>query len=109
MRAIFLTSLLVAAQAFQAPVCYKMSTALRSSDTHIDPQFTAGSGMDVDALPMFIDNLNQENFLESLEMMEPLFTNECVGDECDLLLGKLEEKCDKIGKKLPEGYAATHH
>jgi hypothetical protein len=57
----------------------------------------------------FIDNLTVDNFVETLEMMEPLLLNECVGPECDVHLDRLRSKCQEIGKELPEGYAPTHH
>mmetsp|Transcript_40267 Transcript_40267/g.83861 ORF Transcript_40267/g.83861 Transcript_40267/m.83861 type:complete len:111 (-) Transcript_40267:241-573(-) len=71
--------------------------------------FFADSGLTVDAIPMYIDNLDVDNFEASLEMLEPLLTNECVGDECDVFVGELKEKAASIGKDIPEGYAPYHH
>lgn len=69
----------------------------------------AGSGMNVNDIDLFIDNLNEENFVKSLEMLEPLLINECVGDVCDDYVGQVIAKADEIGKKVPKGYANTHH
>jgi hypothetical protein len=71
--------------------------------------FTAGSGMDVEHIPFLIDNLNEENFAESLAVLEPLLTNECVGDVCDDYMSQLKEKAESIGKQIPSGYAPSHH
>lgn len=60
-------------------------------------------------LPFMIEKLTKENFDESIEMMEALLTNECVGDECDIAMGLLKEKCKEIGMELPPDYAPTHH
>jgi hypothetical protein len=83
--------------------------SLRNSDTHVEREFTADSGMNVDNLPLFIDNLNVENFEESLEIFEALFTNECVGDTCEDYINQLKEKAKTIGKELPPGFGSKHH
>ena len=90
------------------PSSFARSKALAMS-THMDKDYTAGSGMTEHEIGLFIDNLTAENFDESLEMLEPLLTNECVGEVCDDYVGRLKEKADKIGKTVPKGYAATHH
>lgn len=75
----------------------------------MNKDFTADSGLDIGSVPVLIENLNKDNFAESLEMLEPMLMNECAGDECTLFLSQLEKKCAAIGKSLPEGYAPTHH
>jgi len=77
--------------------------------TAMDSSFTADSGLTADQIPMFIENLNAENFEESIKMLEPLLVNECVGDKCDLFLQELRDKAAAIGKELPAGYAPSHH
>ena len=77
--------------------------------TQIDKDYTVGSGMTERDIPLFINNLTIENFEESIAMLEPLLTNECVGDMCDDYVGALQEKASALGKELPPGYAATHH
>jgi len=77
--------------------------------TKMDKGFTADSGLTVEMIPMYIENLNEENFDESLGMLEPLLTNECVGDKCDTFMEDLKAKAASIGKSLPEGYAPSHH
>ncbi|KAL3915893.1 MAG: hypothetical protein SGARI_008084 [Bacillariaceae sp.] len=108
--AFLIASLFASSQAF-APMTASTSrnTALFNADSHIDKSFTAGSGMDVDTIPVLIKNLNEDNFAESLEMMEPLLMNECVGDECDIFLSQVQDKADDLGMKIPKGYAPTHH
>jgi predicted esterase len=69
----------------------------------------ADSSLDVHNLRSLIDNLKPDNFDVSLEMMEPLLMNECVGDECEMYLEQLKDKCGEIGKELPSGFAPTHH
>ena len=69
----------------------------------------ADSSLDVHNLPMLIDNLAPDNFDASLELIETLIVNECVGQECEDYLGQLKDKCQEIGKTLPEGFAPTHH
>ena len=69
----------------------------------------ADSSLDVHNLRTLIDNLAPDNYDTSLRMMEPLLVNECVGQECEDYLAQLKEKCEEIGKPLPEGYAPTHH
>jgi len=104
----FLFALVASAQAFTHQALVTQKTTLFNSETHIDPQYTVSEGMTHDTVPVFIDNLNQENFLESLEMMEPLLMNECVGKEYDEFMSQLETKCADVGKKVPKGYAKTH-
>jgi len=72
-------------------------------------EFFADSGLTVDAIPMYIDNLDVDNFEASLEMLEPLLTNECVGDQCDVFVDELKDKAAEIGKEIPEGYGRFHH
>jgi len=78
-------------------------------DTKMPSTFVAGSGMNGRHISILIDNLSPENFAESLEVMEPLLTNECVGKECDLYMEMLHQKSSSIGMQVPEGYAPTHH
>lgn len=75
----------------------------------MEREFTADSGMNVDSLPLYIDNLNVENFEESLEIFEAVFANECVGDTCEDYINQLQEKAKAIGKELPPGFGAKHH
>ena len=70
---------------------------------------TADSSLDVHNLRTLIDNLAPDNFKVSLSLIEPLLMNECVGDECELYLSQLHDKCEEIGMKLPDGFAPTHH
>lgn len=107
---ILLTGLLGSSAAFTAqPLSRHPSVLSMTSETHMDKGYTVGSGMTEHEIPTLIDNLNQENFMESLEMLEPLLTNECVGDICDDYVGMLREKAQEIGKEIPPGYAASHH
>lgn len=87
----------------------KATHPLFSEDTHISKDFTASSGMTEFHIPTMIDNLSADNFDASLEMMEPLLVNECVGEEYDTFMSKLTQKTKEIGKELPKGYAPTHH
>lgn len=96
-----------AAQAFQPAFTTRPTTFLACS--HIDPKFTADSGMTVDNLPLYIDNLNKDNFIESLEMFEALVRNECVGDSCDDYVGQLADKAASLGLDLPDGFCNNHH
>ena len=107
--AFLIASLIASVQAFAPMASTSRTTALFSSDTHIDKAYTAGSGMNDDTLPFLIKNLDEDNFVESLEMMEPLLMNECVGDECDMFLSQLEDKASELGKEIPAGYAPSHH
>lgn len=107
--ALTLAFLAATTQAFVPGTRPSTPTFCMSSNTHISKDFTADSGMNEAAIPVLIDNLNQENFLESLEMLEPLMTNECVGEVCDLYMGDLEEKCEKVGMDLPKDFPRTHH
>jgi len=82
-----------------------------TSEEHIKmpSTFVAGSGMNEHHIRILIENLSPENFAESLEVMEPLLTNECVGHECDLYMDMLHQKSSSIGMQVPQGYAPTHH
>jgi len=107
-----LSLLLIAAsaEAFLAPVPSFVKPQLcMTSETHISGGFQADSGMTVNDIPLFIKNLSADNFDESLEMLEPLLVNECVGDQCELFMEDLKAKCKEIGKELPAGYAPSHH
>jgi hypothetical protein len=75
--------------------------------THIAKEFTAGSGMNVQTIPTMIDHLTEDNFDESLEMMEPLLVNEATLTEYLGFIKVLKARCETIGKSIPEGYA--HH
>ena len=108
----FLLATAAKTQAFtttNAPPSRMVTTPLFTSETHINPDFTSGSGMDVDSIPVFIKNLSKDNFDESLEMMEPLLQNEVVGKEYDDFMDQLKQKCKEIGMELPKNYAPTHH
>jgi len=80
-----------------------------TAETHISKDFAAGSGMNEHDIPILIKNLSKENFEESLEMLEPLLTVECVGDICDDYISQLKDKASEIGMEIPAGYASTHH
>lgn len=80
-----------------------------SSVTHMDKTYTVGSGMTEHDIQFFIEKMSPENFEETLEMLEPLLTNECVGDICEDYVGQLQDKAASIGKKVPDNYAPTHH
>lgn len=110
MRFTFLLSLVAGTQAIVTQPFVAKSTvpATTFRVSHIDADFTASSGMNEDAMPSLIDHLNEENFVESLEMMEPLFMNECVGKEYETFMSQLESKCNEIGKDIPPGYAPHH-
>ena len=82
---------------------------LRKTETHFDQGFTADSGLTVDNIPLFIDNLSVENFEESLEVAEVLLKNECVGDVCDDYVSQFQEKAESLGKTLPKGFGSMHH
>jgi hypothetical protein len=107
--AFVIAALFASAQAFAPMIITSHNTALFNSETHIDKSYTAGSGMNDDTLPFMIKNLSKDNFVESLEMMEPLLLNECVGEECELYMSQLQDKAAELGLKIPEGYAPTHH
>lgn len=77
--------------------------------THIDKDYTASAGMNVHDIPFLIEHLTQENFRETLEMLEPLLTNECVGDVCDDYLTHLHYKAAEIDKLIPPTYGRKHH
>ncbi|KAG7369573.1 hypothetical protein IV203_027319 [Nitzschia inconspicua] len=100
----------LAADAF-SPACQRpfATTLQMTSETHINRDYTAGSGMNDNSIPVLIKNLNKDNFEESLEMLEPLLMNECVGEECELFMGQLNDKATEIGMKVPDGYAPSHH
>ena len=66
---------------------------------------TASSGVNVDDIPSIIENLTAENFDESLEVLEPLLMNECVGEVCMDYIGDVEAKAEKMGKAIPDSYA----
>jgi len=74
-----------------------------------DKNQMADSSLDVHNLRTLIDNLKPDNYDASLGLMEPLLMNECVGQECEDYLAQLKDKCQEIGKPLPEGFAPTHH
>ena len=78
-------------------------------NTHISKDYTAGSGMTEHEIPLFIKNLSKDNFDESLEMLEALLNNECVGDICEDYVGQLQEKAKEIGKEIPKGFGSLHH
>jgi hypothetical protein len=113
MRITFLVALMAfSVQAFTIlPTQQKVRSAVllrMSSETHIDRDYTASEGMNHDSIPTLIHHLKEDNFVESLEMMEPLFMNECVGEEYDQYMTQLKMKCAELGKQLPEGYAPNH-
>ena len=66
---------------------------------------TAASGANVHDIPSLIEHLTAENFEESLELLEPLLMNECVGEECKDYVGEMEAKAEKLGKTVPDTYA----
>jgi len=103
----FFLAFLGSAQAFSPAFTARPTTFLLES--HIEKGFTADSGMNVENIPLYIDNLNTDNFEESLEMFEALLTNECVGDSCEDYIGQLADKAKSIGKELPKGFASKHH
>jgi len=85
------------------------TTKLFTAETHISKDFEADSGMNVSSLPVLIKNLAPDNFDESLEIMEVLLVNECVGKEYDDYMGQLKAKAKEIGMDIPSGFAPTHH
>ena len=107
LKLLFVASIAGSASAFAPIAVPRTPTVLLSSQ--VEKGFTADSGMNVDNIPLYIDNLNVDNFQESLEMFEALLTNECVGDVCDTYVHELEEKAQSIGMKLPKGFAGSHH
>ena len=113
MRYTIIALLLGAASSFSPALTLlggsRATISLRNSDTHVEGEFTADSGMNVDSLPLYIDNLNVENFEQSLEIFEAVFTNECVGETCEDFISQLQEKAKAIGKELPAGFGTKHH
>ncbi len=110
MRLSLFAFLLGSASAFSPAFPHILATTLlKNSNTHVEQGFTADSGMNVDSLPLYIHNLTADNFDESLEIFEAIFTNECVGETCEDYIGQLEEKAKTIGKVLPPGFCAKHH
>ena len=85
------------------------AAAVRASNPLFNTPHMADSSLDVHNLRTLIDNLAPDNFDKSLPLMETLLVNECVGQECEDYLGQLKDKCQEIGKTLPEGFAPTHH
>ena len=80
-----------------------------SASKHMDKSYTVGSGMTEHDIQFFIEKMSTENFEETLEMLEPLLTNECVGEVCEDYIGQLQDKAKSLGKKIPANYAPTHH
>ena len=113
MRYTIIALLLGAASSFSPALTLlggsRATISLRNSDTHVEGEFTADSGMNVDSLPLYIDNLSVENFEESLENFEALFTNEGVGDAWEDFSNQLKDKAKAIGKELPPAFGANHH
>ena len=106
--AFFLAALATSADAFTMNgVPPRFSAAL--SMTAMDKDFTADSGLTVNNIPQFIDNLDVQNFEESLMMLEPLLTNECVGDQCDVFVEEVKTKAAQLVKTMPDDYASFHH
>lgn len=108
-RALVISSFALAANAFTIRTPAMRTTTLFSSDSHLKKDFTSGSGMNEHDIPLFINNLTKENFEASLEMLEPLLLNECVGEVCDDYMGELLAKSDSIGMTIPKDYAPYHH
>lgn len=95
------------ASAFATPPAFGVKNVHKAGplfDTHM-----ADSSLDVHNLRTLIDKLAPDNFDASLELIETLLVNECVGQECEDYMGDLQEKCKEIGMSLPEGFAPTHH
>jgi hypothetical protein len=91
-------SFLTGANAFIMPQVAKPAFYLAPLQCKQSGGFTADSGLTVNNIPLFIDNLNPDNFEESLAMLEPLLTNECVGDQCDTFLEDVRAKAAAMGK-----------
>jgi hypothetical protein len=110
---VLLAAILLNAEGFSPAKHYPRScpytTVSMSSESSLVKDYTAGSGMNDDTIPVFIKNLSKDNFEASLEMLEPLLMNECIGDECEFYLGELHAKASEIGVKIPDGYAPSHH
>jgi hypothetical protein len=115
MRSIIFTAFICpSAQAFSSPAFVPrtlkpLSMSPAAGEKHIDKGFTTGSGMNEHDIPLLIKNLTKDNFEASLEMLEPLLTNECVGEMCDDYMGEIEEKAHGLGMRVPVGYAPGHH
>ena len=107
MRFFSLLALLGYTNAFAPSSSARQATFLAS--THISKEYTAGSGMTEHDIPLFIKNLSEDNFDESLEMLEALLNNECVGEVCEDYIGQLQDKAREIGKEIPPGYGSLHH
>ena len=101
-------SAFVAAPAF-AGVKMNKAGLMPGAGPLFDKNQMADSSLDVHNLRTLIDNLKPDNYDASLSLMEPLLLNECVGQECEDYLAQLKDKCQEIGKPLPEGFAPTHH
>lgn len=92
-----------------APLAVIRQPTTQLYETHIRKDYTVGSGMTEHEIPLFIKNLTVDNFEESLEMLEALLNNECVGDICEDYVGQLQDKAQELGKEIPKGYGALHH
>ena len=107
---LFLISLTInAGNAFVPSLGRPVAGVMTLANTHMDKSYTVGSGMTEHDIPGFIEKLTAENFEETLEMLEPLLTNECVGEICEDYVTQLKEKAASIGKEIPSTYAPTHH
>jgi hypothetical protein len=66
---------------------------------------TAGSGMQLQHVQTLIDKLNKDNYVVSLEMIEPFLVNEANTDLYEQSMKRIYHKAHNMGLPIPDNYA----
>lgn len=108
---IALSALMGTANAFTTtnPSFVRPQTALKSTadnrpQHHMDEHFTPDGHVTAENIPAYIQHIDGENFDETLEILEPVLTEECEGVIQDIFMADLMIKAKKFGKKIPDDY-----
>lgn len=67
--------------------------------------YTAGSGMSLNHVQVLIDNLDESNYKESLEMIEPFLLNEADTQLYQDSMKRIYSKAHTLGIEVPEDFA----
>lgn len=65
-----------------------------------------GSGMQLPHVQMLIDKIDENNYAESLKMIEPFLLNEANKDEYQEAMRKLNRKAHHLGIEIPHDFAS---
>lgn len=102
---IIATLLLITTEAFYITTTY--GTVRNTGRLHmVHHEENLGSGMQLQHLHVLIDNMDETNYAESIQMIEPFLLNEASNEEYKEAMRQLNRKAHHLGIEIPHNFAS---